>query len=284
MSDALDGPPLWVDTPKARIAYQVLGDTGADPLVLVHGWPLNRRTWRNLVPFLTSRFRVYAIDVPGAGETEWREETDFTWQGQAASLKVFVDTLRISRYYLLGQDSGAAIARMLALIDGPRIVKFAMTNTEIPGHRPPWVRLFRRIFRWPQLGRFSLRSVLSREFSLQSSMGFGGSFNDKTLILGDFRTHVIQPLVADPRRIEGHRRFLLGWNFDLLDQMKDLHRQITMPVLLAWGALDQTFPLTEAEAMRPQFPNARLVAIPDAKLFVHEEQPQRLAAELLAFF
>src|SRR5262249_14796126 len=101
----LTDEPKFVETPGARVAYQVFGH--APPLLLIHGWPLNRFTWRNLLPSLADHFTVYAVDVPGAGDTVWSDDTDFTWPGQAKTLKAFVAALGLGRYLVFAQDSGA---------------------------------------------------------------------------------------------------------------------------------------------------------------------------------
>ena len=55
-----------------RVRYYELG-TGA-PLLLVHGFLVNSREWRLVMPRLARRFRVIAPDLPGFGEvgvTAW---------------------------------------------------------------------------------------------------------------------------------------------------------------------------------------------------------------------
>ena len=38
------------------------------PLMLVHGFPLNRAIWRPLVPLLESKFRLVLPDLRGFGQ------------------------------------------------------------------------------------------------------------------------------------------------------------------------------------------------------------------------
>ncbi|HYR90093.1 MAG TPA: alpha/beta hydrolase [Terriglobia bacterium] len=44
---------------------------------------------------------------------------------------------------LIGNDSGGWIARELALLEPGQVTRLVLTNTEIPGHRPPWIWLYR---------------------------------------------------------------------------------------------------------------------------------------------
>ena len=175
------------------------------------------------------------------------------------------------------------IGRQLALIDGGRIRKFAMTNTEIPYHRPPWIPLLRRLMVVPGANAAFRWILRSRRF-LRSSAGLGGSFSNLDLIEGEFHDYIITPLICSSYRMQGHINFSRGWDWNLVDAMKAKHAQITMPVLLVWGEDDPTFPIEKAEKMVQQFGDCRGVErIPSAKLFVQEEQPEMVSKILLQF-
>jgi pimeloyl-ACP methyl ester carboxylesterase len=273
--------PSLYDVGTARISVTSQG-TG-EALLLIHGWPLSGFTWRKVLPALARRFSCYVVDLPGAGATEWGADHDFSFAGQAAALKRLVDVLGLGSYRVLAQDTGATIARQLALIDAPRAKRLALINTEIPGHRPPWVRLFQASSYLP-LSRFAFRTLLGSRAFLRSSMGFGGSFCDLSLIDGEFQQAFIQPLLEVPRRLEGQLRYLRGIDWALLDGLADRHREIQGPVLLVWGEEDPTFPIERARAMVGQFTNCGgLVPIARAKLLPQEEQPEPVCAAVLPF-
>jgi len=197
-------PIKFQKIPSANIAYRKFGK--GKPLVFLHGWPLAGVTFRKLIPFLQNDFTCYVPDLPGGGETKWDRHTDFTWPGQAKSVKQFIDALGLNSYFLLGQDSGAMIGRCLALIDRKRIEKFAMTNTEIPYHRPPWIPLIRRLMFIPGANA-GFRLALRSRWFLRSKAGFGGAFSNLQLIDGEFRQHIVQPLVYSSYRMQGHMEF-----------------------------------------------------------------------------
>ncbi len=283
--ELLTGSPSYVTTKTSKVAYQKFGR--GDPLVLVHGWPLNRYTWRRMLPYLAEHFTVYAIDVPGGGDTEWSNATDFTWPGQGKTMKAVVDALGITRYYLFGQDSGAVIARELALLDNAHVIKFAMANTEVPDRRPPQALIDAqaKMSMWNWAVRRTLRSKFDDPEFLQSDEGFGGSFYDRSYVLGDFRKYILTPIVIDPTHTEGHRRFLEGWDWKELDSLRLRHQQITVPVMFVWGEDDPTFPLAHAEEMSKQFPNFKgITRIAKGKLLIHEERPKEVSEALVAFF
>jgi haloalkane dehalogenase len=275
-----DTPAQPVDTGTARLAVRRFGRGPA--LLLVHGFPLSGFTWRKVLPELAARYTCYVPDIPGMGESEWTDATDFSFPGQGHTLKALVDGLGLDRYAVLAQDTGGTFARCLALEDGARIEKLALINTEIPRHRPPWIPFYQFLMRVP--GTLPVFSLLlrSRAF-LRSGMGFGGCFRDLGLIDGDFHAHVIEPLVRSPQRRDGMRRYLRGAQWEPVDALEHDHRRLTMPVRLIWGADDPTFPVAYAHDMVKQFPDAHLVEIPAARLLVHEEKPAEVARSVLEF-
>jgi pimeloyl-ACP methyl ester carboxylesterase len=276
----LTAPLQKVATPTARVAYRRFGSGPA--LVLVHGFPLSGFTWRKVLPALAERYTCYAPDVPGMGETEWTDATDFSFPGQGRTLKGFVDALGIDRYSVLAHDTGGTFARYMALEDPKRVDKLMLINTEMPAHRPPWIPLYQFLMGIPgTLPVFSL--LLRSSLYLRSSMGFGGCFTDLSLIEGDFHEQFVEPLKHSALRQDGMRRYLRGAMWGPVDALAREHARLTMPVLLIWGADDPTFPVTLARTMVGQFPNARLAEIPAAKLLVHEEKPEEVARLALDF-
>lgn len=59
-----------VSSDGATIAYRVLGDPAARPLVLIHGWAQSSACWGSeLLAELATRYRVVALDLRGHGHS-----------------------------------------------------------------------------------------------------------------------------------------------------------------------------------------------------------------------
>jgi pimeloyl-ACP methyl ester carboxylesterase len=269
-----------VDTGTARLPCRAFGSGPA--VLLVHGFPLSGFTWRKLLPALSRRYKCYVPDLPGMGDSRWTDVTDFSFPGQGRTLKALVDRLGLERYAVLAQDTGGTFARYLALADPGRVEKLALINTEMPHHRPPWIPFYQRLMRVPGAPAGLGLLLRSRAF-LRSPMGFGGCFADAGLIDGDFREHVVEPLVRSARRRDGMRRYLVGATWDAVDALEREHSHLGMPVRLIWGADDPTFPVELARRMLAQLPDAHLVEIPGARLLVHEERPDEVVRALMEF-
>jgi pimeloyl-ACP methyl ester carboxylesterase len=270
----------FVDVGAARICWR---QTGSGPaLVLLHGFPLSGMTWRNVVSRLSHRFTCYALDLVGLGDSTSRAAADFSSPGQARVLKGALDAEGVSSYVLHGNDTGGWVARELALLDRERVTRLALTNTEMPGHRPPWVPLYQRLVRLPG-SEFVIRQMLASRRLRRAPSGFGGCFADLDFMDGEWHDLFIAPLLEEPGRIRGLFRFLEEMRFARIDQFARLHGELTMPVSLLWAENDPTFPARRARAMSQQFPNLAAFRTVRGKLFFYEEQPA-LVAEWLADF
>jgi pimeloyl-ACP methyl ester carboxylesterase len=275
-----DQPAETVDTGTARLPVRRFGS--GRPLLFVHGFPLSGFTWRKLLPELSKRYTCYVLDLPGMGQSEWTEATDFSFPGQGRTLKALARKLGLERYSVIAQDTGGTFARYLALEDAPHVEKLILINTEMPGHRPPWIPLYLFLLRVP--GTLTAFTVLLRSSAyLRSPMGFGGCFNDMSLIEGEFNEQFVQPLIRSAHSREGMQRYLIGATWGPVDALERDHARIKIPVELLWGRDDPTFPLALARKMVPQFPDARLVEVPGARLLVHEEKPAEVTRAVVEF-
>jgi pimeloyl-ACP methyl ester carboxylesterase len=238
---------------------------------------LSGSTWDKVVARLRDRFTCYAPDLVGLGQSHSAEGDDYSSPGQARALQGMLSELGVDSYALVGNDTGGWVARELALIDGQRVSRLILTNTEIPLHRPPWIPMYQALAHVPGFGAVIGQLLKSRAFR-RSSLVFGGCFQDLNHLDGDFHRLFVEPLVASNARMAGAMQFLRRMKFARLDEFQHLHRQLPMPTLFIWGANDPTFPEPRARAMVSQFPNvAGFEAVENAKLFVYEERPEEVA-------
>ncbi|MFN0245826.1 MAG: alpha/beta fold hydrolase [Kofleriaceae bacterium] len=259
-------------TTAARLAHRVSG-TGPDVL-FIHGWPLHGATWREITPHLTSAFRCHVIDLPGTGASQWTPHTPITLRAHAEAVVNLVEELRLRRVAMVAHDSGGAIARLAAAELGERCSGLVLGNTEIPAYRPPMLRLVVGLAKLPGARRL-LVATMKHARLRRSALGFGGCFDDVSLIEGDFKRLFVDPIIADPR---GQMALAQQFDWTVFDSMVATHSQISAPVTLIWGVGDPWFPVERARTMVGQFRGgAEMFELP-GKLFVHEEHPAAWAA------
>lgn len=272
----------WIEMTEGRLAYERHGE-GPD-LVFVHGWPLHSATFRHVVPALAKDFTCHLFDLPGTGKTEWRAARG-DLVGHARIVREAIDSLGLEEYGLVSHDSGAAIARLVAA-DDRRVRGLVMGNTEIPGHRPWQVELYVAAVRVPGMVKM-LTTLMRSSMVRRSSLGFGGCFDDATLLEpgGEFHELFVRPILEDPAVAEGQMGLLRGLDWSVIDGLADVHAQIQCPVRLVWGPHCPFFPAELAERMVDQFPGgADYVELPSGKVFAHEEHPLAFAAQTRELF
>ncbi len=280
--DSFTGASIeYVSMGDTRIAYRRAGH--GSPLVLIHGWPFDSSTFAALVDALAPHRTCYLPDSPGLGVTEWTARTDFSVAGQVAAFRRFLDALAIDRCAILAHDTGATIARVLAAAEPARVDKLVLLNTEMPGHRPPWIPLYRHLAALPGAGAgFSL--LMGSQAFIRSRAGFGGCFHDPARLDAAFVARTVRPLRDSARRLAGALRYLRGIEWPIVDALAETHRRIEAEVLMIWGAADRTFPLSLARRLPGQFRRcAGLVEVPDACFLVHEERPADVSEHTLRF-
>lgn len=103
-----------VSTPVLDIAYEEHGEVGQTPLLLLHGWPDDVRTWDGVAPTLASvGYRVIVPYLRGFGPTRFCSNTS-PRSGQLAALGQdvvdLVNALEIDKFAVVGHDWGARAA------------------------------------------------------------------------------------------------------------------------------------------------------------------------------
>lgn len=267
----------------ATLAVRRFG-SGA-PLLFVHGFPVHGATWRWLLPSLAARFDCVVVDLPGLGDGDWSAETELRFSAHARRLRSLLSELGLEDVGVIAQDTGATVARHLALAAPDRVARLALFNTEIPGHRPPWIPLYQTLARVPGASA-AFRLLLRSKAFLRSPAGFREFYSDRRLLDDPARLAIyIDPILASARRTEGMLRYLQGLTWDEVDVLRTRHAEIRIPVLFLWGEDDRTFPVAQGESMGKQLGGpTRFVRIPRASLMPHEERPDFVLEHLLPFF
>ncbi|MBI2487253.1 MAG: alpha/beta hydrolase [Deltaproteobacteria bacterium] len=114
----------YAQTPRLKIAYEEQGNMKALPVILVHGFPDDVRTWDGVIGELVdSGYRTIAPYLRGFGPTQFLDkETPRSGQLTALGQDVidFANALEIEQYILVGHDWGARAGYIVAEIQPER--------------------------------------------------------------------------------------------------------------------------------------------------------------------
>ena len=97
-----------------EINYECTGD-GPD-VILLHGWGQNIESFRPTIDFLKDNFRVWAIDLPGFGESQ-EPSYGFNIYEYENILSEFIKQNNIKNPTLVGHSFGGRIAIIYASRD-----------------------------------------------------------------------------------------------------------------------------------------------------------------------
>lgn len=91
------------------VHYEALGR--GQPLIFLHGWLGSWRYWMPTMENLSDRYRTYAFDLWGFGDSD-RNVNRYQVEAYVAQLDQFMEQLGILRACLVGHALGAAVAML----------------------------------------------------------------------------------------------------------------------------------------------------------------------------
>lgn len=92
--------------------YEISG-TGTENLVMLHGFMENLLVWEDMEPFLSKKFRLIKIDLPGHGRSATIAEVH-TMELMADEVKNVTDKLQLEQFHLLGHSMGGYVSLAFA--------------------------------------------------------------------------------------------------------------------------------------------------------------------------
>jgi pimeloyl-ACP methyl ester carboxylesterase len=251
---------------KRGASVRVLVAGRGAPLVFLHGvsgFLANH-------PFLdrlASRYRVYAPELPGYGESSGEDlledMLDFALHGWDV-----VSALRLERPHLVGHSLGGMIAAEMAAIapnDVARLVLVGAAGLWLPEHPIPDLFSY---FLPQEYARVLFHDAGAGQAMLTEGFDFGG-----VEALAEF-------YIANSRRMATAGKLL----FPIPNRhvTKRLYR-VTAETLVLWGREDRLMPPVYGEQWCALIPGARLVQIDGAGHMLPYEQPDTFAAALASF-
>jgi pimeloyl-ACP methyl ester carboxylesterase len=113
------------------IHFEVVGRRG-QPIIFLHSWLGSWRYWLPTMEHVSDRYRTYALDFWGFGESD-RHESAFTISEYVNLLYGFMDQLGLNRVNLVGHGLGGMVAIRAASEQPERFLKIMVVNTPIQG-------------------------------------------------------------------------------------------------------------------------------------------------------
>lgn len=116
-----------------NIAYERRGR--GEPLVLVHGYPLDRTTWNEIASSLENDFELIIPDLRGMGQSDAMNKT-YTVADLASDVANLLDYLKIQKTCIAGHSMGGYVALAFARAYPNRVRGLGMISTQVLADPP----------------------------------------------------------------------------------------------------------------------------------------------------
>ncbi|WP_143175637.1 alpha/beta fold hydrolase [Cryptosporangium aurantiacum] len=261
---------VGVTTPSGEVSTLLWGESPV--LTLLHGGGLNAHTWD--ATLLALGRPALAVDLPGHGDSAWRDDFDYSPRTNAAALATVLDALAPgTRQTVVGQSLGGVTAIALAE-SRPDLVERLVIVDVSPGLRAEDAAQVTNFLSGPLV--FSSREEIV-ELALAAGIGSSRRALTRGVVLNTrirddgtvvFKHHLGSPPPGATLDVDFH---------DLWPTLENSE----IPVLLVRGTQGFLSPPTVDE-FRTRVPRATIVEI-EAGHNVQEQQPAALAAAIATF-
>jgi pimeloyl-ACP methyl ester carboxylesterase len=258
-----------IDVDGIAIHCLLAGPTNAPHIVFVHGLGGSLTTWALNLPAFAARFRICALDLVGAGESD-KPERDYSVNALADFLARFLQVLGPDwqRVNLVGHSLGGAIALDFAGRYAEQVERLVLVDSVGLGKEidEAFLHLVRR-------------EPTPEHIQAELACFFANA---------DFVQPSLVEQVYQQRRQPGAREALLATAdaaFQDGQQRIDLHPMLAAcekPVLLIWGAADEILSVTHAQTAAA--PRIQITVFADCGHCPHIESSERFNEVVMQFF
>ena len=269
-----------VSLTAGSIHYDRSGPADGRPIVFIHGYAMGRSLWRPVIERLSARgFDCLAPTWPLGAHTEaMNEGADLSMEGVAATVAELLEALDLDDVVLVGNDTGGAIAQLVAVGTPERLGALVLTSCDAFEHFPPPIlKPLIAAAKVPPAFAAALQPMRTR-FGRKRAYGALAHAD-----IDHLASEWIEPALTDSRVREDLRRFTASLTRETTVAAGARLPEFAKPALVAWSADDAFFPLEDGERLVAALPDARLEVVSGARTFSMIDRPDVLA-ELIAEF
>jgi pimeloyl-ACP methyl ester carboxylesterase len=254
-----------ISVPGARLVMDAQGE--GEPVVLLHGFAGNRRTWDLIAPGLARRHRVLRYDLRGFGESVDIERLPFR---HSRDLAMVLDDLGLQTCNLIGVSMGGSVALNFALDNPARVRRLLLVSPAITAWE--WSEAWRSL--WRPIVKLARSGDLARARELWWEHPLFATTRAMSAAAEIFRDSV--PSYSGIHWTEGDAEEAAMPD---VDRLVDL----SVPTLLLTGSEDLPDFRLIAGLIEAAAPGVRRVDYAGAGHLLHLERPGEVVTDIAAF-
>ena len=244
-----------------NIAYARRGR--GEPLVLIHGYPLDRTTWNEVASLLEPDFDLIIPDLRGMGQSDAGDKT-YTVADLASDIAGLLDHLKIQKAFVAGHSMGGYVALAFARAYPNRVRGLGMISSQVLADPPE-----------RKAGRYqTAKDVEEKGISVVvDSMTTKLSADEH---IQSFVREVMQR--QKPAGVIGSLKAIAE-----RDDSSDLFKSFKFPVVIVHGDADALIPIERGREMKAALPSAHYAELRDAGHMPMMENPKAIVNALDQF-
>jgi pimeloyl-ACP methyl ester carboxylesterase len=246
--------------------------------LFIHGVFLSADLWHAQLEALGDLRRCIAVDLLAHGASPLPRSDELTIGEQADMMLSFIEALDQEQVDLVANDSGGAIAQIVAA-RAPHLVRtLTLTNCDVHDNWPPTA--FQPIQDMARAGLLADGLMTAAADPSVARAALTDALEAPDAITDSFLRSVFGPF-ADSARARSVESWVAGMEPSPTVAIHDDLARFVAPTLVAWGTADTYFHRSWARWLSDTIPGVvRVVEIPGAKLLWPLEQPGVLTAIL----
>jgi pimeloyl-ACP methyl ester carboxylesterase len=239
-----------------------------DPIVLLHGFALDRRMWQDQFGALSARYRVIRYDLRGFGRSAPPGDTQYS---HAEDLLALLRYLDISEADIVGLSLGGGVALDFALTHPDKVRRLIVADSTLGGYQ------------WSDAWKSTVAPIWS-----------SGRKGDLTTAINLWCEHPLfeSAMRKKPTRTRLKKMILgySGWHWANRDPHRSLEppalvrlNALLVPTLVVVGAFDLPDFQIVANVLNERIPGARKVVLPGVGHMSNMEAPETFNDLILGF-
>ncbi|MFC1722485.1 alpha/beta fold hydrolase [Patescibacteria group bacterium] len=233
---------------KQKVNFEVYGQ--GKPIIYLHGWGSNLKTWYSLVNKLPQNYSHILIDLPGFGESTFPTKIWGLFE-YVNFLNALFKELDINNPYIVGHSFGGKIA-----------TKFAATNNNL-----------RKLILIAPSGVDSRSSYIKFKIAILKLL---------KIIFSKNVTETLKDSIGSvDYKTAGQLRNVLNkvTNEKIIEDLSN----VPVPTLILWGDKDNTLSVKQGKIFENSIADAYLKIIWETKHYPHIEEPLETAKAIKEF-